>query len=110
MDVMRGIGGAGGTGAIYSGVLGGGIGQYAPNVKRPETTLESVTSRLTAILGRVKASGARTEAAAYAVLGFEGEAAGCGIAPESVPTSVCDYLREIEDALGRLERHLGRLT
>ncbi|MGE0056255.1 MAG: hypothetical protein AB7S74_18830 [Hyphomicrobium sp.] len=106
MDVMRGIGGSG----LNSGALSAGIGQYSANGKRPETALEGVTSRLTAILGRVKASGAQTEAAANAVLGFDGEAAGCGVAPESVPTSVCDYLREIEDALGRLERHLGRLT
>ena len=95
----------GGNG-VYAGV-GGGVS----NAIRPETALESVTSRMAAILSRVKANSSRAEGAAIAVLGYEGEKASRDLGVlESAPTSVQDYLRDIEDSLGRLEYHLCRLT
>ncbi|MFA7280832.1 MAG: hypothetical protein WC100_12115 [Sterolibacterium sp.] len=95
-----------GTNAVnaYSGQLGA-------NVKRPETALESVISRLGTISSRIKSNANRADDVANTVAGFVGEASAGGQAmPAAVPTSMMDYLGEIEGALSRLEYNLGRIT
>lgn len=82
----------------------------ANNVKRPETALESVISRLGVIASRVKTSALRADDAANAVIGFAGESTSGQPMPAAVPTSALDYLNEIENALSKLEYNLGRIT
>lgn len=88
----------------------GSAGTAQSNVARPETSLESVVSRLTTIRGRVSSLGDRVIGAANMVVGFPGEIANAKDTPAAIPTSITDYLREIETALDRAEYGIGRLT
>lgn len=90
---------------------GAALGSNAQNLKRPETALESVISRLGAITSRVQSSVHRADSVANAVLGYVGEPMACDAAPpQAIATSAMDHLGEIENALSKLEYHLGRIT
>lgn len=88
-----------------------GLVNKANGVERPETALENIISRLGAIGSRVQSSVNRADSVANTVLGYVGETnAGGAIPPQAIPTSAMDHLGEIENALSKLEYHLGRMT
>lgn len=100
--------------AIRVGVVSYGLDPAKNNIKRPETALESVISRLSAITSRVQSSVHRADSAANAILGYAGETtadgAGGATPPQAIATSAMDHLGEIENTLSKLEYHLGRMT
>lgn len=87
-------------------------GQGAVNSTAPQvaTSLENVVTRLTTIRGRIQSIGDRVNGAANMVVGYPGEVNSQKDTPAAIPTSITDYLREIESGLDRAEYGIGRLT